>query len=52
MRIEWIRPQASVHLIVPAEKGNAAYVYHEVGGNYATEDVTQECLSYSLRAVS
>ncbi len=52
VRIEWIRDPARVHLIVPATDQKAAYVYHEVGNDYATEDVTAERLSYWLRTVS
>ncbi len=52
VRIEWIRDSARVHLVVPATDQKAAYVYHEVGKDYATEDVTAERLSYWLRAVS
>ncbi len=49
VRIEWVRPEASVHLVVPASKDNEAYVYHEVGDDYATEDVTPKRLAYWLR---
>ena len=52
VRIEWIRSQASVYLIAPAEKTKATYIYHEVGDSYATEDATPECLSHWLREVS
>lgn len=48
VRIEWVRPTASVHLVIPAEESRAAYVYHEVGTDYATEDVTPERLAYWL----
>ena len=52
VRIEWIRERVSVHLIVPPDRSKVAYVYHEFGGNYATEDATPERLSYWLRTVS
>jgi hypothetical protein len=51
VRIEWIRPTASVHLVVPAEKACVAHVYHDVGDDYATEDATPECLAYWLRHI-
>ena len=51
VRIEWIRPTASVHLVVPAEKARVAYVYHQVGNDYATEDVTSERLAYWLHRI-
>jgi hypothetical protein len=51
VRIEWIRDRAGVHLIVPPNKDEPAYVYHEVDGDYATEDATPELLSRWLRAI-
>lgn len=51
VRIEWNRPSASVRLNVPAEPKAPAYVYHEVGDDYAAEDATPELLSYWLRVV-
>ena len=51
VRIEWIRPTASVHLVVPAAKDDVAYVYHEVDNDYATEDVTPERLAYWLQRI-
>lgn len=52
VRIEWVRPEASVHLVVPADENRAAYVYHEVGDNYATEDATPERLVYWLQLIA
>ena len=51
VRIEWIRPTASVHLIVPASGERVAYVYHEADNDYATEAVTPERLAYWLRRI-
>ena len=51
VRIEWVRPGASVHLVVPAEESRPPYVYHEVGNDYATEDVTAERLAYWLQSI-
>ncbi len=51
VRIEWIRPTASVHLVVPAARNDVAYVYHQVGDDYATEDVTPGLLAYCLRRI-
>ena len=51
VRIEWIRPAASVHLVVPAARDCVPYVYHEVGNDYATEDVTPERLAYWLHRI-
>lgn len=51
VRIEWVRPTASVHLVVPASRESVAYVYHEVGNDYATEDVTPERLAYWLHRI-
>jgi hypothetical protein len=52
VRIEWITDRASVHLIVPSKKTARAYVYHELGSDYATEDATAERLTYWLRSLS
>jgi len=52
VRIEWIRPSASVHLVIPASKDGARYVYHEVANNYATDDATPERLAYWLRRIN
>ena len=51
VRIEWIRPTASVHLVIPAASDRVAYVYHQVGNDYATEDATPECLAYWLHRI-
>jgi hypothetical protein len=52
VRIEWIRDAASVHMVVPAQTNRAAYVYHETGNDYATEDMTPRRLSHLLRAIT
>jgi hypothetical protein len=52
VRIEWIRVAACVHLVVPTTKSATAYVYHEVGSDYATEDATPECLARWLREIA
>ena len=51
VRIEWIRPTGSVHLVVPAARDPVAYVYHQVDNDYATEDATPERLAYWLRRI-
>ncbi len=51
VRIEWVRDAVSVHLVVPAADSNEAYVYHEIGSNYATEDATPERLSHWLETI-
>jgi len=51
VRIEWIRPTASVHLVVPAARDPVAYVYHQVDNDYATEDATPERLAHWLHRV-
>jgi len=51
VRIEWIRPASSVHLVVPATSDRPAYIYHEVGDTYATEPATAERLARWLREV-
>jgi hypothetical protein len=52
VRIEWIRPTSSIHLVVPATSGCPAYIYHEVGDAYATEPATAERLARWLREVA
>ena len=52
VRIEWVCPTASVHLVVPATSDRKAYIYHEVGDDYATEDATAERLAYWLRQIN
>lgn len=51
VRIEWTSPDASVRLVVPASENESAYVFHEVGKEYDTEDATPEGLSRWLRNV-
>ncbi len=51
VRIEWIRPASSLHLVIPASEDREAYLYHEVGDDYATEPVTPESLAQWLSAV-
>jgi len=51
VRIEWVRDSESVHLVVPPTNRGAAYIYHEAGGDYATEDATPELLSHRLRVI-
>jgi hypothetical protein len=51
LRIEWIRPESSVHLVIPAAPESEAYIYHEVGARYATESATSESLSRWLPVV-
>ena len=48
VRIEWIRPTVSVHLVIPATRDHVPYIYHQVGYVYATEDMTPERLAYWL----
>ncbi|NLE40079.1 MAG: hypothetical protein GX621_18845 [Pirellulaceae bacterium] len=50
VRIEWIRPGASVHLVVSA-KDREEYLYHEVGNDYATVDATPEAIAYWLQRI-
>jgi hypothetical protein len=52
VRIEWVCPTASVHLVVPAKGDRVAFIYHEIGDDYATEDATPERLAYWLRQIN
>ena len=42
VRIEWITDRAGVHLVLPSKKSEPAYLYHELSGDYATEDASPE----------
>lgn len=52
VRIEWIRPTTSVHLVVPASTDREGYVYHEVGEDYGSDPATPEALSRWLREIN
>lgn len=51
IRIDWLRPDAAVCLIVPASEGRETCVYHEVTGEYATDPATPEVLARWLREI-
>ena len=51
IRIEWVRPTSSVHLVIPASPGRDGYVYHEVGDQYGTVSATPEALARWLREI-
>jgi hypothetical protein len=51
IRIEWVRPRSSVHLVIPASPDREAYLYHEVENNYASEPVTVTTLAHWLRVI-
>lgn len=49
VRIEWVRPTTSVHLVVPASAD--AYIYHEVGNAYDVDLAAPESLAHWLRTI-
>jgi hypothetical protein len=51
VRIEWVRNDASVHLVVPSTGEAAPYIYHEVGSDYGTEDARDVRLAFWLRRI-
>jgi hypothetical protein len=51
IRIEWVRPTSSVHLVVPATSTRAPYIYHEVGTTYVTEPASAERLAHWLLGI-
>jgi hypothetical protein len=51
VRVEWIRSDRSTHLIIPPSSSQAAFVYHEVARDFATEDATPEALAQWLRDI-
>ena len=36
-RIEWHKPQASVRLVIPADRDGKEYVYHEMGDDFGSD---------------
>ena len=52
IRIEWVRPTSSVHVVIPASAERTGYIYHEVGDRYDTTTATPEALSHWLREIS
>lgn len=49
VRIEWQRSGKEVRLVVPAKPGGTAYIYHEVGAEYAAApSVSAETLAFWL----
>lgn len=52
VRIDWMRPDATVCLIVPAQDAREPTVYHEVAGACATETATPDALARWLREIS
>lgn len=51
IRIEWVRPSCSVHLVVGAAASSEAYIYHERGPQYGTEPATVAALGQRLSAI-
>jgi len=51
VRIEWVRPTSSVHLVIPVTANRGPYIYREVGRDFGTEPATPEVLASWLRAV-
>ena len=52
IRIEWVRPTASVHLVIPANSDREGYIYHEVADHHGTEPASPGRLVSRLSAVS
>ena len=52
IRIEWVRPTAGVHLVIPANVEGDKYVYHEQGDHYGTEPATAEAIARWLSILS
>lgn len=52
IRIEWVRPLSSIHLVIPAD-ATETYLYHEEGDVYGTDDdVTAEGLASRLQIIN
>jgi hypothetical protein len=52
IRIEWVRQNVSVHLVVPPNRNRTPYIYHEVGERYGTTAATPEKLAACLGDLS
>ena len=52
IRIEWVRPTASVHLVIPAGLKHEAYIYYEAIGFYSTEPASPDLLASRLSSIS
>jgi len=51
VRVEWVRPTASVHLVVPASSRRLPYIYHEVNDSYATDSASPKGLARWLQEI-
>jgi hypothetical protein len=51
LRVEWVRDDANVHLVIPANVAES-YIYTEVGGEYKIEAAKAETLANSLRNIT
>jgi hypothetical protein len=51
IRVEWVRPTSSVHLVIPASADRDGYVYHEVGNVYGSAPATPEMLAHWLQEI-
>lgn len=50
IRVEWIRDEMCVHLVIPDNKEQSPYIYWEINGfDYGTVDADGEMLIYWLR---
>lgn len=48
VRIEWIRDNRSVHLVIPADGEKPAYIYYEAGEKFGTASANPEHLARFL----
>ena len=51
IRVEWVRPTASVHLVVAATASQKPYIYHEVPSDFGTEPATAEVFAHWLSKI-
>jgi hypothetical protein len=52
VRIEWVRPSASVHLVIPTNSNREGYIYHEVADLHGTEPASPGRLASRLGPIS
>lgn len=49
IRIQWIRPDSSLRLVIPGGEGEEAYIYHEHEDEYGTEAASAPILARRIR---
>lgn len=51
IRVEWVRSDRAVHLVIPSDAEKQGYIYVEKGDAYSTKPATAQTLADSLKVV-